>query len=120
MRQLANNLMVWWLAVTLVIAPLQAVSAGAAVSQLDDLPCAMHLPDEENQNADASHCPACGEHPCHHGGECSDQSCVSWHLEPVAMVIIRLTDMAHSDSHIPLPATIFLSRTDPPLLRPPR
>ena len=129
MRKLPKNLMTLWLAVALVIAPLQAMTAG--IGGADAAPCAMNLAAETDarsgahdshrggQDSAASQCPACSEHACHQGGECSGQGCVSFHVQPAAIAGIRLHHIGNSDPRTVLQPTIIVSRTDPPPLRPP-
>jgi hypothetical protein len=131
MRNLSKNLMALWLAVALVIAPLQAMTAGIAAAGTDAAPCTMNLAAEAGsrsgahdahragQDSAASHCPSCSDHDCNQGGECSSQGCVSLHVQPAAMTAIRLHHIRHSDPRIIFQPTFVASRTDPPLLRPP-
>ena len=127
MRNLTKNLMALWLAVALVIAPLQAMTAGIAGAGTGAAPCAMnpaaeagaHDAHRAGQDSAASHCPSCSDHDCNQAGECSSQGCVSLHVQPAAMTAIRLHHIRHSDPRIIFQPTFVASRTDPPLLRPP-
>lgn len=131
MRNLSKNLMTLWLAVALVLSPLQAMTAGTDGAATDAAPCAMNLAAEADSrsgahdshrvapDSTASHCPACSEHTCNQGGECSSQGCFGFHLQPAVITGIRLQHISNSDARAILQPTIIVSRTDPPLLRPP-
>gem|GEM_PF-3157229 len=131
MRNLPKNLMSLWLAVALIIAPLQAMAAGIAGAGTDAAPCAMNMGAEADsrsgshdshrvgQDSAASQCPSCSDHDCNQGGECSSQGCVSFHVQPAAIAGIRLHHIGNSDPRTILQPTIIVSRSDPPLLRPP-
>jgi hypothetical protein len=131
MRNLSKNLMALWLAVALVIVPLQAMTAGIAGAGSDAARCAMnmdggadsqpgaHDTHRAGQDPAASHCPTCSDQGCNQGGECPSQGCVSFHLQPAAITGIRLQHIKNSDPLIFLQPTSIVSRTDPPLLRPP-
>jgi len=123
--------MALWLAVALVIAPLQGMTAGIAGVGSDAAPCAMNMDAEADsqpgahdmhrasQDSAATHCRTCSDQACKQGGECSGQGCVSFHVQPAAITGIRLQHIRNSDPRIILQPTIIVSRTDPPLLRPP-
>jgi len=131
MRKLPKNLMSLWLAVTLVFAPLQAMTAGIAAAGSDAAPCAMdmdagadsrsgsHDSHRVGHDSAASQCPSCSDHDCNQGGECSSQGCVSVHVQPAAIAEIRLHHIENSDPRSILQPTVIVSRSDPPLLRPP-
>ncbi|MGI9321776.1 MAG: hypothetical protein ACR2O5_10210, partial [Thiogranum sp.] len=128
---LPKKLMALWLTVALVIAPLQTVTAGSTGDGNDAEHCAMNTVSEadsrsgahdmhqDNQDPAASHCPACSDQTCNQGGECSSQGCVIVHLQPAAISAMHLQHITNSDRAITLQLTRILSRTDPPLLRPP-
>jgi len=131
MRNLSKNLMTLWLAVTLVLMPLQAMTADIAGAANAAPPCAMpmdagvdsqlgaHEAHGVNQESADSHCQACSDHSCQQGGECSGQSCVSCLVQAAAISGIHLNDSNPSDPAVSLQPTLVISRTEPPPLRPP-
>jgi len=131
MRNLTKNLMTLWLAVALIIAPLQAMTAGIAGAGTDAAPCAMNMTAEAdsqpgahdshrvNRDSATSHCPSCSDHTCNQVGECASQGCVSFHVQPAASGGIRFHHISNSDLRTTLQPSIVVSRTDPPPLRPP-
>ena len=131
MRNLMKNLMSLWLAVTLVFAPLQAMTAGIPGAGTDAEPCAMDMDAEADSQSDshdshrvgqdsaASQCPSCSDHDCNQGGECSSQGCAGFHVQPATIAVILLHHSGNSDPRVRVEPTLIASRTDPPLLRPP-
>jgi len=131
MRNLSKNLMALWVAVALVITPLQAMTAGIAGAGTDAAPCAMNMgagADSQSgahdlhrvgQDSAAAQCPSCSDDDCNQGGECSSQGCVSFHVQPAAIAGIHLHHIKNSDPCTILQPAGIVSRTDPPLLRPP-
>jgi len=131
MPKLTKNLMTLWLAVALVVAPLQAMTAGIGGPGTGAARCAMNMDAQADSQAGAhdmhrasqdsatTHCPTCSDHGCNPGGECPGQGCVSFHIQPAAIAGICFHCIRSSDPRITLQPSIIVSRTDPPLLRPP-
>jgi hypothetical protein len=131
MRNLTKNLMALWLAVALIVMPLQAMTADIAGADTGAAPCAMNMAAEADsrsgthdahlvsQDSAASHCPACSDHACMQGGECSSQGCAGFHVQPATIAGILLHHSGNSDPRVSVEPTLIASRTDPPLLRPP-
>jgi hypothetical protein len=132
MRSLMKNLMALWLAVALIITPLQAMTADIAGAATDAAaPCAMSMAAEADsrsgthdahqvsQGLAASHCPPCSDHGCNTGGECASQGCVSFHIQPAVIVGTLLHHSRNAESRVRVEPTLIASRTDPPPLRPP-
>ena len=131
MRNLTKYLMALWLTAGLIIAPLQAMSAGMPMAGTEAVPCGKNMAAEAesrsgahnshhvSQESAASHCPSCPHQGCQQGDGCSSQGCVSFQLQPAAIAGFQLHPGNDSDSGIILQPTSFVSRTDPPLLRPP-
>jgi hypothetical protein len=127
MRKLSNNLLTLWLAVTLVITPLQAMGTADSGGE----PCASHVHTAPDAGTDshshqalagdsaATHCAACCDRGCYQGDDCSSQGCVNVHLQPAAITTVGVPGRQDAHTRVILQPTTLFSRSDPPLLRPP-
>jgi hypothetical protein len=129
MRTLSKNMLTLWLALTLVITPLQAMTKATGAADTGGGPCATHAHTAPEAGTDShshhtltqdpavTHCPACSDAGCY--DECSAQSCVSLQPQPAAIATAPLHNARNAATRLILQPTTVFSRTDPPLLRPP-
>ena len=118
---------VLWLAINLAVAPLQLLAEQAIPASDDAAPCMMHSaggPDT-SQSGHASHhspakdaCAHCEQNGCADGG-CPANSCPGMHLHP-GLVSDKISATVPQRGKAPVDkVTELVTRTSPPLLKPP-
>jgi len=127
MAKLLKNLCAVWLAMALSLVPLPVFAAQPAAAGGE--PCPMHAADNSDAQAFGQHnarqtgdnCPHCNH--CKKGS-CSDEGCASGHcatvnLHPGITSDVGIPVSASADIGIAVSGRHIVSRSDPPLLRPP-
>jgi len=111
MRKTLTNCL---LILAIVLAPLQAFSASFASDNAD--PCTMHQSGQTDLQSDA--CPDCTDHSCK-GGDCAPDHCTSSHSQLSVTSVITALPVGNLEVRPSSFITDIVSRSYPPLLRPP-
>ena len=114
-----------WLSLGLAVAPLQAAAIAAPAGDAE--PCAMtgskHALSEQHEHAQhgqesCSDCENCQQHDCGSDGCPVGMGC-GYHMQPAVMTSLHSGSRPQLASEHFIGDSSLVTRTDPPLLRPP-